>query len=75
MPDISLMTNPSAPMTRTPKKQIFTDSQSSSLPGFFASFNSLLAELKNDLKPMVAQPQQTIDSDINSYRLILGAGC
>jgi len=52
----------------TPKKQIFIDNQSSSLPGFFDSFKILLAELKKDLKPMVAQPQQTITSDIKSYR-------
>jgi hypothetical protein len=43
-------------MTPTPRKQILIDSQSSSLPGFLANCISLRAELRNDLKPMVAQP-------------------
>jgi hypothetical protein len=68
MNDINLIINPIIPMTMTPKKQILIDSHSSSLPGFTASFISLRAELKNDLKPIVAQPSRTITSDIKSYR-------
>jgi len=47
---------PMTPIAAMPKRQIFTESHSSSLPGFLASFSSLAAELKNDLTPKVAQP-------------------
>jgi len=40
-PDMSLMINPTAPTARIPSRQILTESQSSPLPGFFASFSSL----------------------------------
>ena len=52
-------------MIPTPRKQIFIESHSSSLPGFLASCISLRAELRNDLKPMVIQPlKQTFTSNI-----------
>jgi len=50
------MRKPMAPIAATPKTQIFTDSHTSSLPGFLASFSILAAELKNDLTPNVIQP-------------------
>jgi hypothetical protein len=39
--DNSLMTKPINPIAPIPKRQIFTDSQSSLLPGFTASFSVL----------------------------------
>jgi len=53
---MNLMTKPIAPIATTPKMQIFTDSHTSSLPGFLANFSILAAELKNDLTPNVIQP-------------------
>jgi hypothetical protein len=37
----SLIANPTSPIAPMPKKQIFTDSQTSLLPGFVASFKVL----------------------------------
>jgi len=37
----SLIANPTSPIAPMPKKQIFTDSQISLLPGFVASFKVL----------------------------------
>jgi len=47
-----LITNPISPIALIPRKHIFTDSQSSLLPGFTASFNVLAHWDKNDLRPM-----------------------
>jgi hypothetical protein len=52
---MNFIKNATAPTTKIPRKQIFTDSQSSLLPGFFASFNSLAEDLRNDFSPKVVR--------------------
>jgi len=52
---MNLIKNATAPTANTPRKQIFTESQSSVLPGFFASLNSLADDLKNDFSPKVVR--------------------
>jgi hypothetical protein len=52
---MNFIKNATAPTAKTPRKQIFTESQSSLLPGFFASRNSLEDDLRNDFSPKVAR--------------------
>jgi len=52
---MNFIKNAIAPIARIPRKQIFTESQSSVLPGFFASFNSLAEDLRNDFSPKVVR--------------------
>jgi hypothetical protein len=51
-------------MAMVPKKQIFTESQSSVLPGFVESFSNLEADVKNDLSPNVPRHLSKIDSNM-----------
>jgi hypothetical protein len=40
-----------SPINKTPKTQIFTESQSSLLPGFFESLNNLEHDFRKDESP------------------------
>jgi len=55
MEDMSFIKNPSTPITKTPSRQIFMESQSSLLPGFLASLSNLVHDLRNDLNPKFAR--------------------
>jgi hypothetical protein len=50
--DKNLITKPTSPMTPMPSTLIFTDSQSSVLPGFTANFKVLAAWDNHDLMPI-----------------------
>ncbi len=51
--DMNLMMNPIIPIAAMPRRHTLMESQSSSLPGFLASFNSLETASRNDLNPKV----------------------
>jgi len=53
-----LIKNPIPPIAMIPRKHIFSESQSSVLPGFVASFSNLDADWKNDLSPNVPRTFQ-----------------
>jgi len=55
--DMNLMMNPIIPMAAMPRRHILMESQSSSLPGFLASFSSLETAPKNDLNPKAKPPK------------------
>jgi hypothetical protein len=50
--DKILITKPTKPTKPMPKRLIFMESQSSSLPGFVASFNVLAACISQDFIPI-----------------------
>jgi len=62
--DMNLMMNPIIPMAAMPRRHILMESQSSSLPGFLASFNSLETAPRNDLNPK-AKPLQDYSCNVS----------
>lgn len=46
--------NPTTPITMIPRKQIFTENQSSLMPGFLASLTNLEHDLRNDINPKLS---------------------